>query len=546
MKSATLVVAGLVACGTANSCSPYAPGDGGSAGSEVAGEGGASFAEGGGALEPAAGEAGAGGAAQAGGVDGSAGSGECDPNAPGDPARAHRAHGLKLQQIAVFQGVKVPIMELGYELASRTTNLVTGRPALLRVYVEPVDSWRPRVVTARLTLTAAASNEPHISYQSRLILDASSDAQLSSTFNFEVTAELMTGDAAYSVELLEAEACLASTGDDAAARFPEEGEVFLGALPGAGLHVQVVPVEYDTGSIKLAPDISAEQLELLRTQALRLFPVSTLELSLREQPVKATGTTMVEVLDQVAALREQENPAQNVVYYGLVRLTETHAEYCNSSCVLGASFNGELPSVGVGVGIGYTGDEAARTFAHELGHVYGRPHTPCGVAGDAAYPYSGGRIGSWGYDVDRKMLFSPDTYSDFMGYCKPTWVSDHSYEHLREFIAQVESSLLLVEASNVARAANAEQNYRSLVLQPGKAPVWGTARKLRSIPGGAVELARVFDGNGLGASQGATIFRRRVVDASAEIVYVPEWVYRGGTSLTLGQERILLPSRRAP
>ncbi|HKY41080.1 MAG TPA: M66 family metalloprotease [Polyangiaceae bacterium] len=550
MRSRALVVAGLVACGTANSRSPHEPGDGGSAGDPIDGQAGARFSEGGSEHERETGEAGAheggaGGAGQA-DVDGSAGSRDCDPSLPVDSADVPRARGLELHQIAVFQGVKVPIMELGYELSSRQVNLVTGRPALLRAYVEPADGWKARVVTARLILDEPALDEPQVHEQSRLILGVSNDAQLASTFNFEIAADLITENTAYSIELLEAEPCLSDTGDDTAARFPNEAEAPLGALPGALLQIQIVPIESDTGSVMLAPDTSEQQLEGLRAQVMRLFPISELELTLREQPLTATGTTMVEVLDQVAALRETENPAPNVVYYGLVRLTETREQYCTPSCVLGASFNGELPAVGVGVGIGYTGDESARAFAHELGHVYGRPHTPCGVAGDAGYPYSGGRIGSWGYDVDRKILINPDTYTDFMGYCQPSWVSDHTYEHLRDFIAHIESPVQAVEAFSVGRAPNAEQGYRSLVIQPGKPPAWGRARRLRGNPGGMAELAQVFDASGHGLSQGAAIFRRRVADVSAEIVYIPEWACRSGASLQLGQERIRLPSGCVP
>jgi hypothetical protein len=541
MRSAALVVAGLVACGTASTRSPQEPAYGGAAGSPIEGEAGAGLSEGGSKHEPAGAAAGVheGGTDPTAGVDGSGGSNECDPRTGVDPASAPLVRGLELRQVAVFQGVKVPIMELGYELASRKVNLVTGRPALLRAYVQPMDAWQPRVVTARLTLDDVQYE------QSSLISGASTDAQLASTFNFEIAADLITEDTSYSVELLEAESCLALAGDDASARFPEESEAPFGALPGATLEVRIVPVEFDTGSITLAPDTSVEQLERLRTQLLRLFPISGIDISVRE-PLTAVGTTMVEVLDQVAALREQEGPAPNVVYYGLVRLTETHEEYCSPSCVLGASFNGEAPSVGVGVGIGYTGEQSARTFAHELGHVYGRPHTPCGVVGDSTYPYSGGRIGSWGYDVGQKMLFNPNAYTDFMGYCQPIWVSDHTYEHLRQFIAQVEPALQVVEALDVARTNDGEQSYRSLVLQRGKPAVWGIARKLGRSFRGAPELARVFNARGGEADQVVTIFRRRVADAPAEVVYVPEWVSRGWASLSLARERIPLPFGGAP
>ena len=543
MKLGALVLIGLTACGTAAGRAPHPLGDGGAAASGGS-EGGAALGE------PAAGGSDAAGAAQgglnqAGASDGAAGARACDPDAVVDPGAASRVHGLALHRLAVFQAVKVPIMELGQELAQRKASLVSGRPALLRAYVEPAASFLPRLVLARLTLTAPVLDAPHVLDQTRLIQAASSDAQLTSTFNFEIPAELMTEDVSYSVELLDADPCSTPIGDETAARFPEIGEVALGVLPGATLHVQVVPVEYQAGDVTLAPDTSPEQLERLRHRVRQLFPIVDVEVELRAEPLTATGTTMLGVLDQVVALQEQEQPPANVAYYGLVRLTETREQYCNPSCVLGASLNGQLPSVGVGVGIGYTGDEAASTIAHELGHVYGRPHTPCGVPGDVAYPYSGGRIGSWGYDVETQALFDPGTHTDFMGYCTPIWVSDHTFEQLRQFIEAVEPAVATARAAATAVTSSQVASYRSLLLEPGRAPVWGVRRRLRGVPAGQLVQAQVFDVSGRSAGRAASAFRRVVADTSAEIVYVPDWVERGWASLSLGQRRIALPTENS-
>jgi hypothetical protein len=255
---------------------------------------------------------------------------------------------------------------------------------------------------------------------------------------------------------------------------------------------------------------------------------------------------MVGVLDLVAALRDNENPPPDLAYYGLVRFTDTREQYCDLSCVLGASFNGELPAVGVGVGVGYSGDVAATTMAHELGHLYGRPHTPCGVSGDPAYPYSGGRIGSWGYDVGAKVLFDPIGYSDLMGYCSPNWISDYTFEHIHEFIAALETAAPRLRARKESTEASvASQSYRTLLLEPGKLPMWGAPRKLRGAPPGRPEQALVLDAVGHGAVQ-AQVFRQIVTDTSAEIVYVPEWVHQGQVSLTLRDESVVLPAQRDP
>jgi hypothetical protein len=70
-------------------------------------------------------------------------------------------------------------------------------------------------------------------------------------------------------------------------------------------------------------------------------------------------------------------------------------------------------------------------FAHEEGHNFDRPHSPCGGAGapDPNYPYPGGVIGVPGWDVfaSTNNLKPAATYTDVMGYCSTQWISDYVY-----------------------------------------------------------------------------------------------------------------------
>jgi hypothetical protein len=80
--------------------------------------------------------------------------------------------------------------------------------------------------------------------------------------------------------------------------------------------------------------------------------------------------------------------------------------------------------------------------AHELGHTWGRRHSPCGSppAGtiDEVYPstgpYAGGKIGVFGFDVTAGSL-KPPSVPDIMGYCvNPSpWVSDYTYRAVMDF-----------------------------------------------------------------------------------------------------------------
>ncbi|MDP5143058.1 M66 family metalloprotease [Rheinheimera baltica] len=75
---------------------------------------------------------------------------------------------------------------------------------------------------------------------------------------------------------------------------------------------------------------------------------------------------------------------------------------------------------------------------HELGHNFGRPHAPCGTAGnpDSAYPYAGGSTGSYGVPLDMQTLLSPDDYKDLMGYCGNQHVSDYNFENVQDYLQQ--------------------------------------------------------------------------------------------------------------
>ena len=87
------------------------------------------------------------------------------------------------------------------------------------------------------------------------------------------------------------------------------------------------------------------------------------------------------------------------------------------------------------------------TTAHELGHNFGRRHSPgCGAAQpDPVYPYGGGIIGLPGFDVRGWMdgrspvaTMMPPSTGDIMSYCYPiAWVSDYTYRGVLNFRGSV-------------------------------------------------------------------------------------------------------------
>ena len=108
----------------------------------------------------------------------------------------------------------------------------------------------------------------------------------------------------------------------------------------------------------------------------------------------------------------------NDYYYGGMKLPR-------NSSVLGIAY-----AAGSRVGVGGLNGE---TFAHEVGHTMSLGHAPCRVPDpDPRYPHPNGSIGYWGYDPERNALI-PASYSDFMGYCSPDWVSAYSFNRAMQF-----------------------------------------------------------------------------------------------------------------
>lgn len=123
----------------------------------------------------------------------------------------------------------------------------------------------------------------------------------------------------------------------------------------------------------------------------------------------------------IEILRQIEGGAD--FYYGLLRTQGT-------SGVLGLA-NGIPARTAIGVDefSDFGAEEARITFAHEMGHVLGLRHAPCGGAAgpDPNYPFADGRAGVWGMDTFFGNVLKPPTGTDIMTYCPNQWVSAYNY-----------------------------------------------------------------------------------------------------------------------
>jgi hypothetical protein len=132
------------------------------------------------------------------------------------------------------------------------------------------------------------------------------------------------------------------------------------------------------------------------------------------------------VLNEVTAKRSADGVTDRY-YYGAVHPTYNSGlaglGWVGAPTAIGWDVTGSFPSV----------------LAHEVGHNFGRQHSPCGNPSgvDPNYPYPGAIIGVAGWDVfaASNNLKPSATYVDIMSYCSPVWVSDYTYLGVLNFRA---------------------------------------------------------------------------------------------------------------
>ncbi len=397
---------------------------------------------------------GSGGSGAVGGSGAAGGSGAVGGSgAGGSGGSFDQATGLRIQEISIWQSVKVPLMQNGGAVSNANAPVIAERPALVRVYVSPEAEWQQRELVARLEIDGQA-------FEGRAApAAASADGDLGSSFNIQVPAAAIRAGSSYAVTLLETSPN-PGPGSSAGTRFPVGGAEPLNAQDARG-SLQVVLVPIEVGGF--TPDVGPTRVQSYVDRLSALLPVSGVEMSVRQAMrfdgnVRSNGNGWSNVLNSIYRLRQQDNPARRVYYYGLLAPASTAYTFCSSGCVAGLSgmpgASDEFQRGSIGLGHFPDGSDigAGDTMAHELGHAMGRPHTQCQTGENGSgYPYTNGQIGSWGYDVAAARLRQPTTHFDVMGYCNPNWVSDYNFKRLFDRLSFVHGGGQLVPPSDPAR-----------------------------------------------------------------------------------------------
>jgi hypothetical protein len=400
------------------------------------------------------------------------------------------AKGVTIAEIAMFQAVKIDLEKGGARVSKRNADVVAGREGIVRVYV----SGASGELVGKLKL-ASPSAPPLVITTKWTASGASSDGALGSTLNFDVPSGAIATDTTWMVSLHTA--VDSGSGSTDGARYPASGTPeALGARDtGPALRITIVPVKDASGRL---PDVTPAQQEEYRKAAYSMYPARKVEISVRAPyawggSIDASGSGFDELLDAMVSLRIADKAPREVYYYGAFANASSFDDYCGGGCVTGLCGLTDDPTdstVRACVGVGFIGKYSAETMAHEVGHAHGRYHAPCGGAAgtDPRYPYSGAKIGVWGYDVVAKKLMDPTKNVDLMSYCTPVFVSDFQYQGMLERMASIASGKLM----KLPKAGA----YRFVRVRPDGSLAWGKRVELDEPPIGGAKTIVFEDARG--------------------------------------------------
>jgi hypothetical protein len=404
---------------------------------------------------------------------------DADPGSDGSSVSEVLAKGLTIDEVAVYQGVKIDVVKGGVN-TPLTAPIIAKRPGLVRIFVKPDASWQAHSITAKLFLRTGGNLS--ILKDTRTISGASTDADINTTFRFFPDGTQIDTDTTWSVELLDQGTGAAPTADDPG-RYPHDGtDMGLGAKSsGAQLKITMFPILLTNG---ITPDTSAGAISTFSKVIRKIYPIPAVNITVGS-PLnyggaipQANGANWDQLLNSLTQKRNADKVAPDVYYFGVFIPNASFQSFCGGGCVAGLSNlsqNVQDAWARASISLGYAGQFAegtGYTIAHEVGHAHGRNHAPCGGAQgvDPQFPDPTGGIGVWGYDIDTATLIDPapgtGATKDIMGYCDPKWISNYNYKALFARLVTINGADMQVPAWDTPRP------YRMVrVLEDGTATV---------------------------------------------------------------------------
>lgn len=442
------------------------------------------------------------------------GGGSCQSGALGEDGCQGLALNLSISEVAAYQTVKVALARNGQPVQPNPL-VVAKRPTLFRAFVTPGAGWLERELSARLFLENGQTLTTRFSESTLTVAAASTEGERTSTFEFLVPPELITADTRYAVEVVE---CGTGAGAAQSPRFPANDGADLAAIDTGGLKIRIIPLR----SNNLLPDTSDAALALYRAAFLDTYPINAIDISVGAPVDIADPEDWNTTLDTVRALRQQQVPATDIYYYGMLRPSNTLRQFCGNGCTAGVGFvpnaGRSNPATRAAVGLAYNDSSSAFTMLHEVAHNHGRQHAPCVQGGtisgvDPSFPQVDGTIGGYGYDALGDNLLTPQS-TDLMGYCRNQWLSAYTYAGLLTTVRtvnQVQASVLGTEPLSA---------WRVLLVDAARGARWG--KSMATAPAfGEEEPALVLDASGSTLAT-VNVYRTQVSDLEASSIQVPE------------------------
>jgi hypothetical protein len=368
----------------------------------------------------------------------------------GGGAPGQVAPDVSLRAITLLQSLEIPLMQAGEAVAAsaRPAPLIAGKRALARAFVDVSETFTPRTLIGVLDITTGTV--PRSLVDKRRIERASTQDDLSSSFDFDVSAEDLSASASYRLRVLEADTT-------PLARFPKQGYLELGAQSLKPFELVLVP--FVIGGF--APKTTEVEVQALRRRLLALYPSSEIEVAVARPKtlgyVVGAEDGWDSALDDLYRLRSDQQPPSDVFYYGVMAPASSFDAFCPDGCVVGYSMMADADDIdsrgSIGIGVfqdGSGADDAWDTLAHELGHALGRDHAPCGIDDphdvDPGWPSDVGHrnagLGLYGYDFDLQRLIKPRQAKDVMSYCQPVWIADYTYRGIFERLDYIQTESL--------------------------------------------------------------------------------------------------------
>ncbi len=388
------------------------------------------------------------------------------------PPRLIATKGVTIKEIALYQGVKRPLMATGMPATSETP-IVAGRDALLRVFVD-VDASHELI--GRIYF----DDDPTPIEIKQTIAGSSTDAKLDSTLDFDIPGAKLTPTTKYRVTVGEIE--LAPSGALDAPAYPATGSDPIPAeSAGETLKIVLAPISYKG----VVPKLTEELIKQYSDAFYAMYPTPKVELTVRAEPIVWTKTVdpsgfgWSELLEHVANVRMQDKVGKDVYYYAPLTPTASVGQFCGGGCVAGLGLLGSSGDsyARASIGLAYGDPDSIVTALHEAAHNHGRSHAPCGLNdADPKFPHDGGKTGVWGNDLVTKELFQP-TRTDVMGYCPNIWVSDYTFKGLFD-------RMKLVNAAKRVIVPEAERNrlYDRAIVGADGTVKWLSSIRLEEPP----------------------------------------------------------------